>query len=351
MNYFSSIIGGTIYAYSPIVFQSLISGYESLWFSYAMMPLILFYFFKCFKENFSNLRNLVAFGITLALISFQIQFILLMGFLFVTYIIYHIWVKQNLPRLDKLLIPFIIALLINSYWFFPLIYNFDSVNSKIAATSASWNFLQTPDFFHSFLGWGSGYVYFEKTLEILEITNIWIIAYILILLSGVSYAILKKDTFSIYFIIILFVVAFVYKGINPPFGGFSSWLFQETVFGSFFRNAQYLAVLIVIPLSFIFTRFCNGIIRDFNTSKRLKFGSNRLFKILLFSIIVLPVIVYLSPWQSGDLSDQVNHIVLDEKYDGLENNFKTDFSSFKVLCLPTLQPVSYSNSATPHRNF
>lgn len=319
---------GVLYMFTPIMFNSIISGYFSYILSYMLFPIILLFFFRVCRNNFKFDKNLIILSVLNGISAIHIQFIVINSFIFVTYILYHHFVMRRFSLYNLLSSGFIfysIFILINSFWIIPLV----TINTSdlITEKQQSWIFLNNPDLLNSFAMDGGGYTYHSDTLRFSGYYMYWMINYFVLLILAFIALYGKKNKFVVYFSMILVSVLFIYKGQNAPFGELSRSIYVGTILGSIFRNVQYFAVILATSIIFMLS---------FSLTKIKNFLGN---KFMLFIMLI-----YLLPWYSGDLNEQINIFELDENYSAMNTFIENHPGDYRVLYLPMSNIVEYKKA-------
>lgn len=330
---FVAILLSIFYIFTPIIFNSIISGYFSYLLSYTLFPAILMYFIRISNDDFKFNNNLIIFSVLNALSAVHIQFIIINNFIFITYIIYnHFIIKKYLLRnlFTSILFIEFIFIALNSLWIIPLIHN-ENISKLVTITKTNWIFLTNPSLLGSLMMRGGGYTYYYDTLRFSNNYLLWMANYFaLLILALLALLYNKKNQLLCYFSLILIFILFLYKGSNAPFVELGRIIYLNTAFGALFKNVQYLAIITIICILFMISY----------TSTELKklLGNKYLF---LFSLILF---VYLLPWYSGDLNKQVNIFKLDENYSLMNAFIERDSGDYRVLYLPMSNVVEYRNA-------
>lgn len=327
-----AVLSGILYMFTPVMFNTIISGYFTYILSYMLFPIVLLYFFRVVNNNCVFDRNLIILSILHGLSAIHIQFFVINNFIFITYIIYHYFIIQRFSLRNLYLSAIVfntIFVLINFYWIFPLL-TLDVFN-MIASKKESWIFLNAPNLLKSLMMHGGGYTYYFDTLRFSNGYIYWVVNYFALLML-VFCAMLydRKNKLFLYVSFVFIFVVFIYKGQNPPFAHLGYTIYTNTIIGSLFRNVQYLAVLLSMSLVFMLSFSI--------TWMKKKFGNKILY------LIGFMLLIYLLPWYSGNLNEQVNIFELDDNYSSMSTFIKGDSGDYRVLYLPMSNAAEYKNA-------
>jgi len=303
-----SLFAGFFYAYNPFVTEKMGAGVHGFPVSYALIPLIFYYFDKALNEK--GFYNVLITSILISIaIAATMQYIVWLPlFLLVPWlgmvVIKRISLKKpiwNAIR-NSLLILFFFTL-ISFYWILmgisisivsgvpkPAYVITESMLNSLSSTTSLLNVVRL-------MGIWWPYVELNPIID----QSLWIFLTFVIPIGVVSsllylanrQSILKFYTVS-FFLILLFIL-FFYKGIQPPDGWFYSLLVYVPVIGWMFRapesNGMFLPFFVMMILSFSF----------YNLLKPSKTKINSLLKIIPILVFITSIAVLSWPMFTGDL--------------------------------------------------
>lgn len=122
-----SLMAGALYMFFPMPFNRLAAGHIFHLFGYAFMPLAVMFFLKAFESRDSRqaARNIIIAGLATGLAATQLQFLPLIGLVFMAYGVYALATRS--ASLHRILItifaPLMIAVSLYLPWFLPKLAN------------------------------------------------------------------------------------------------------------------------------------------------------------------------------------------------------------------------------------
>lgn len=245
-----SIFMGFFYAYNPFLTEKMGASIYGFTFSYAMLPLIFYYFDRSLNEKrFSNIF-LASLFISLA-IAGTTQFLILLPLYFILPW-FLIVVGRKIVLKEEVLLPLKnvgyiagLFLLISSYWIVPAIQISvsDSVpqpQQYILTDLMLSSFSRDTTWLNGLRLMGAWWPYIELT-PVLD-PAIWTILTFTIPVVVLIYVLFSRNTnfyfYSLAFLAMILVILFFFKGSNPPFPDFYVNLYAIPVFGWMFRAPE-----------------------------------------------------------------------------------------------------------------
>lgn len=347
INTLSSFLSGLVYMLSPIIFNTIITGYIAFLVSYAFLPLLFLLYIKLLDNKESNYMLSISLGIVMAVTFSQDNFILIVLIIIISYLLFDIISKKKSLQIIKrnifsLIISISICFLLQSYFFLPLLVNIKNNNVEGQSTSITgminaWNTFIAPSSLNAFTLDGAGYKYFTNSIND-SIKPLWIfVSFLFSLIIFSTFFYINKKKSILYFYILTIISLFLFKGINSPLGNINQFIYNNLPYIMvFFRNIQYITV---------FTIFCYAILLGFlfdiiNTKLKLRFY---LYSLTGIAAIIL-ILFNSNPFFLGGLTKNLQLYNLNSSYKYLYNKLSNDFEDYRIFWLPPVQPMGFNNS-------
>ena len=333
-----SIIASLFFVFNGYFFCDIIFGSNAMYFTYSLIPLLLYFVITYFKEQKKIYFVLSLFSIII--ISSTLQNLVMAYILIFLFSVVH----KKLKFFVKLsLLHFFLSL----YWILPLFYvSSEVVTTEIKSVSIPKNLSM------SLLGSASHFIdtiinkeYFSRrNTYILGLNNIflsylWISnAFILLitsLLILLKTSLAKKNhrkTILGLFVILIFSLLFM-KGGHRPFGKFVIYLYQNFPFFSLFRSLQHYIGFYVISISILFL-----------FSGLFLINKNRRFLYLLFGLVLINAMPW---WYTLDLGTK--NITTTNKIPSYFNEYYLTKGDKKMYALNNL-PLDFAVLHAPPGN-
>ncbi len=240
-----SLLAGFIYVFNTYFLMILTGGQVGVALSYSLVPLVLLTFIRITKNP--TLKNALLSGLILGL-----QILFDPRIVYVTLIAVSLYLLFNLAELKiiknklLLLVPFVVAVLLNSFWILPLVITRSSGLPAGFDSVSSFKFFSFADFSHALSllhpNWPEnifGKVYFLNPQ--------FLVLPIIAFLSLLFY----KTRIILFFCLLALTGAFLAKGANPPFGELNQWLFQNFPGMVMFRDPTKFYILVALSYSML----------------------------------------------------------------------------------------------------
>ncbi len=242
-----AFLSGLIYLSNTYFLMVLTGGQLGVSLSYSLAPLVFLLFIKL-------LDTPVARNFTLAGLALGIQLLFDPRIVFITLSAIFIYFLFNFPKIIKIIrnhffismVPFVLAILLNSFWILPLIFTKSSPLPQGLGSAEGFKFFSFADFSHTFSflhpNWPEnifGKVYFLKP------------EFLILPLLAFSSLFFRKSKNVLFFSFLAIAGAFLAKGMNSPFGEVNKWLFQNFPGMVMFRDPTKWYLLIALSYSIL----------------------------------------------------------------------------------------------------
>ena len=259
---------------------------------------------------------------------------------------------QIVSMLYTFVIPIGIAVLLHSYWIFPLLVTRTLQVPEGFISVSGFAFFSFADFSHSLSmlhpNWPEnifGKVYFLKP----EFLIFPIIAFSALLFT--------KNRTILFFSSLALLGSFLAKGANPPFGQINEWLFQHFPGMNMFRDPTKWYTLVAISYS-ILIPFSIGAIYNLIKSQpkfqisNFKFQIKSKSKIFNFQNLFLVLICFyliplIMPALLGQLGGTFKQNKIPKEYTGLKDFLRNQPDFFRTLWIPRQQRFTFVSSTHP----
>jgi len=277
----AAFFGGLFYGFSPFLFNELIGGSATQFFTYAFIPLAIFFFLK---------KKLIWFTITLSVITFSLQNIFLVGLILALYTLFHSDKKKNLKFLGAALILY---LLLNAYWILPVAANLRGVvtqGSSPEYLDEKSLLANVPPLDQAFFGRGY-FTDFFTTVGQGTLGMAWLICSALTIVILLGYLWKEKPARESLFWLALFLLSLIFTtGRRVPLGAFVLETYRRVPGMALFRSPQHFITL---------TTFGLAIVLGFAAQKFLR--QSRQFGTAILALLFLLFLIGLAPYHRGDL--------------------------------------------------
>ncbi len=343
-----SLLAGFIYVFNTYFLMILTGGQVGVALSYSLVPLVLLTFIRITKNP--TLKNALLSGLILGL-----QILFDPRIVYVTLIAVSLYLLFNLAELKiiknklLLLVPFVVAVLLNSFWILPLVLTKSSGLPAGFDNVSSFKFFSFADFSHALSllhpNWPEnifGKIYFLNPQ--------FLVLPIIAFLSLLFY----KTRIILFFCLLALTGAFLAKGANPPFGELNQWLFQNFPGMVMFRDPTKFYILValsysmLIPYSiFQITFFVKSkIIHSASSGQNLKlqfkiqkYLPNTLLLIVFFYLLFLTRPIWI------DSTFKPKEVPLE--YVILKDFINTEPKFFRILWIPQWQRFGFFSNNHP----
>lgn len=340
----ASWFGGFIYMLSPIIFNSVVTGYLILILSYAFLPLFFLIYTEVLTEEKLNLKKIVSAGLVLRVVFSQDFFILIAGILAFSYFVFETIITNKSFKIKAInffqsFLILLIALLLTGPFFLVTLGNFTETSSFAKEQVISWNTYVMPNLFRAFSLDGAGYRYFLDSIpkSIFGLWNLINFSIVMVIFSSVLIVSAKDKKTALYFELLALATVFIFKGVNPPFGQIYNYLIDHfSMVMVLIRNVQYITVLTSFAYAVLFGFFIDWFLFRKKLGKKLA-GA---FTILTIAFLIINV----NPFFSGDYQGGIQNIRFDKSYEVLDDQLRKDQLLYRVYWLPPMQPLAYKDS-------
>ena len=337
------LLAGIIYAFNTYFLMILTGGQLGVCLGYSLAPLVLLRFMKTIEKP--SLKNSTAASLVLGL-----QLIFDPRIVYITILTVFIFSLFYLSEIEKvknkifLLMPFVVSVLLNSFWILPLII------FKISPIPVGFDSLLGFKFF--------SFADFSSAISLLHPNwpeNIFGKTYFLkpefLILAAAAFSSLlfthkNNRRIILFFATLGLIGAYLAKGANEPFGEFNTWLFQNFPGMSMFRDPTKFYLLIALSYSMLIpcsiTQISNRIKSQVKISN-FKFQISNF--ILLFAICYL--LFLLRPLWMGDIREKFKPQEVPPEYIQLKDFLNNQNEFFRTLWIPQWQRLGYFSNNHP----
>jgi len=341
--FYSALFGSLFYALSPYLFNDIIGGAATQFFTYAFFPLAL-YFLRKFEYS-SRFIHIFFLVIILTIIGFSFQRLFL---IFVILLTYPIFSEKFLPVYKNLLKSFILFICLNFYW---ILFILMGGWREGLAFGKEYLLLSTlknnvPSIAEAFIGLGYFRDFFKYSINPNILIFWYILSYGLLVIAIFSIIIFKQiRQRDIFFWISLFLVSLIFStGGKPPLGNLVLWMYRNFPFMLLFKGPQHLLILstfsLAVLLGFGFFSFVSKL-----SEKKLPFS----ILIVLFLFIFLTIWIF--PFLTGNLGldylsykgggNFVDTYKLSPEYKKIFEKTFRELKDFRILPLPMTHSPYY----------
>ena len=299
----------------------------------AMTPIILLVFIKL-VDNFSY-KNVFYFVLIYSLGCFyEIRIMYIITFILFVYFVVFFDKKNLWPNRIKFLFLIGLFLLINLFWFLPVIFadkqNFLSVMNRGLWGDQFFSALYSLAYFDS--GWSGGIVG-DETVAFPISTHSWLV-------PAVSFCALlkyKRETkhnkkYIIFFAIILLTAILLTKQSAEPFGGLYLWLYTYFPGFSLFRLASKFYLLLGIGYLGLFA---------FGMKYLLSFIKGRYQQTLVFAIFVIVLLFNSIPFVTKEIGALAVNREKPQEYKLLDEKIANESGYFRTMWAPLTSQWAY----------
>ncbi|MDH5266303.1 MAG: hypothetical protein OEW62_01340 [Candidatus Bathyarchaeota archaeon] len=339
LSYFSSLIGGLIYVFSPIVFTKAVAGYVYYLLGYALTPFLLVVFFKAQRNKEKRLTYSIISGLIFGLIGTQIQFFI-MGFtiLLTLVLIDYRNLKNGLIVLTS---TTVIGSVLHFPWILPLILTPSTTSPSTQTFLAYHEITSCSTILESIRVVGykiQPYSYTQLISQGIVPSWIFYTNFLMPIIASLA-LLLKRNRYTIGFGAMVGLGVFLLKGINPPLEDLFIVAFQYTPL-VIFRELWHVAFLAFFSYT-ILTSIC---LHEITKRTKLKTGHIRNYA-LAVGLAVIIVVSNGYPLFLGNFAGYIQTYSLSEDYRNLFQSFQKDQNQYRVLWLPAIMPMKYDNKS------
>lgn len=340
------LLGGLIYMFTPLTYNSVVSGYILLLISYSLLPLLFLLIKRLLGDAKINPVLIITSALTLRVIIGQDNFVLIGAIFIGTYFIYHelidwrgwrIFVKDTISMGGV----FFVTALLSAPFIIDFVSNVGQNVGQILTGGISWNTFANPTLSRALFQDGAGYRYFFASLY-RDVIPAWFVVSTILLtcyLSSLFLASPKRRLEVPFYGLLIVLSIFLFKGMNPPLGYLNLFLLEKVpLVTAVLRNAQYITVLSSLSYAALGCFFLDFIL--------LRKFSGKL-KAAIVILFVAAWFVTTHPFYSGDFGKNIQLYKLDEQYSYLDQYLRSDPLEYQILLLPPSQPMSYMDSYHP----
>ncbi|MEX2013129.1 MAG: hypothetical protein WD967_01870, partial [Candidatus Levyibacteriota bacterium] len=346
-----AILSGLIYLFNTYFLMVLTGGQLGVSLGYSLTPLVLLAFIKLSKTP--SLRNSVLAGLALGVqLLFDPRIVLITLLAIFVYSLFNYYqILRNVKKyITFFLVPFLISILLHSFWILPLLLTKTSSLPQGFGSIAGFSFFSFADFSHAFSllhpNWPEnifGKVYFLQpeflVLPILALSSF-------VFLKGTIGQ--SNNRTIVFFSFLALTGAFLAKGVNPPFGQVNEWIFQNVPGMVVFRDPTKWYILISLSYSMLipFTIYST---EQWFLSKIKNQKSKIQSKYLIFNfsyVFLIFTILYLI-FLSSPILGQIKTREVPRDYVVLKDLLSMDKEFSRTLWIPQWQRFGFFSANHP----
>ncbi|MEL4304532.1 hypothetical protein [Methanococcoides sp. LMO-2] len=341
-NHLISFFAAMIYSLNTY-FLIIQTGHLTVAMSYALAPLIIAFFIDSLKNG--SIKYAIITGILLS-VSFiyepRIGYII--SLVLFTYILTDLFFwKLTINKIALSFIPFIITLLIHSYWILPYIFGASS-NLEYILPSNPWiswmSILDSFTLHHPF--WtGKSQIPFVVQPIPLYFFVIPLIAFSSLLIKNK-----ENENIIVFFALIGIIGIFLVKQENAPYGEIYTWLFHNLPGFNMFREASKFYLLIALSYSVLAGYTINELYKKIDYINNKKPALKHAFIIIIFILLIIQA----KPAFTNELGQTFDTTTFPPEYINLKDYFHNQDDYFRTIWYPTKQRFGYYSNNHPMIN-
>lgn len=322
-----------IYTFNTYILLVVGGGQFGVSFAYAVSPLVLFFLFRFFNQT--NANNLILSGfISGLLIALDPRIALLtFGIAFVWYLIL---IKDfSIKKIGKIVFSFTIAILLNSYWIVPIV--FEVLNSSFSSSVQSYTSVSGAKFL-SFASLSNSISLLHPNWPENIFGKIYFMRpeFLLIPFFAFGAFLFKVKKEILFFVGLSLLGIFLGKGANEPFGQVYLFLFEQVPGFSLFRDPTKFYLLIALSYGILIPIFIENL--------SIKFAK---YKFLITGMFIVYFLFILKPAWSGELTGVFDPKPIPQEYQQLAQFLKQDKEFSRTLWVPKRQKYGFFNPNHP----
>lgn len=240
---------GLFYMLTPVFFTRVIVGYYYYLIGYALLPIIVLTFFWGIKNK--STPYILLCGVLYGLASMQIQFVVIVPFLLLFFILFHRTNQfRSILALCQVIGVFILIQFPLIIYFLSSVFTSDtSFNQLTSSAQYFWIYFFPPQVSDAIMLFGKDYEFLF--LEYFQ-NKILFIPFLIsaLLLPTIAYSIFRKRK-SLPFIFLGILTIFLMLGTNPPFGILYQWIYERIPLAGLFRTSYHWAVLLAFSYAIL----------------------------------------------------------------------------------------------------
>lgn len=281
----AAFVGAIVYSFGTYFLIGR-NGSLTLQVAFALSPLVIYFFIRMLEEKKNYLviiTTLLSFSITAYefRVFYILSFVLLFYFLYYSFFIDKVSVKNILANFKFTTLPVFLLFLLNFYWIFGLFKTGSIVSNEIFNRDLFgndfMNILRSITLFHPF--WTGTRV--ESFIVQSIPSYFWLVP----IFAFVGLFLNRKNKSILFFGFISLLGIFLSKQVAEPFGGVYEWLFENFPGFNAFREASKFYFLIALGYSVLIGAFVAWLWENWNKQKWKIY--TKYFLTLLVSIIFL----------------------------------------------------------------
>ncbi len=344
----SSVIAGFFYMTTPVIFNQFRIGHFAYIIDYAIAPLIIALFIKIISRKDTNLNLVFISALIYALLWAQFQFLFMIFLILLFCSIFFSPKNLKIRSLSLLLLISSGSIIIHLFWILPQLFS-STVDTGTLATKGylehtSLNLLDILRLI-AYEGVPSTFGETIKSGMVVSL-SMWNIISFIIPIVVFSTIIFLKDKRALCFIILILLTIFVAKGVNPPFGCFYFWLYDNIPIFAIFRHLSHLMFIMslsyAILIGLIFQELMEATYSKLEFLPRLEYYGTVVNGCVIFLFIVL--CVHSWPLFTGDFNGTVQTYLPKAAYDDTYEYLSKLDGAFKVAWLPISSALFYNDS-------
>jgi len=271
-NKIAAIVGSFVYCYNTYFLLGQ-TGHLTLMTAFAIAPLIIYFFIKTLEEKKLNLAVVVG---LLALVSaayefrafYIIAFVLLFYFVYYTFFIDKISIKNVLKNSYFAIFPILIVFLLNFFWIFGLskvgFLTDNAIFNRGLFGNSFMDILRSITLFHPF--WNS------SNVEFFVVQPIPLYFFLIPIFAFLGFMLSRKNKNVLFFGFIALLGVFLAKQVSAPFTDTYQWLYANFPGFNAFREASKFYFLIALGYSVLIGSFIDWVWQNWYRNKLETFG-------------------------------------------------------------------------------
>jgi len=339
LDYLWALVAGVIYIFTPIVFTRVIAGHMYYLLAYAIAPLAFMFFLKASSSE-RPWKYAMLSGVIIGIATVQIQFAVMLPAVLIVYSIfdYKRW-RTNLPIIA---ITTLVALLIQLPWALPLV-----VDGTIASGLPTGSYLN----YHEITGAPSlleslgmlGYKTQSYSYTSLAASGVMPMFLLYLSVSFLGVALLslvfRRDKLTLSLSLTALSGVFLAKGTNWPGGEIFEFLFLNTPL-IVFRELWHIVFLVVFPATILAAIFLQDLSRYLRNRWKRPWTSI-VIPLAVALLVIVPAGYPLM--MGGNFGGYLQTYTLSDDYEELYDELSEMDGTTRILWLPSMEPMSYSN--------
>ncbi len=355
-----------IFVFNSYILMVVGGGQIILALSYAISPLILYFYTKFLNNLEFNPKNIILGGLLLSVqVMFDLRITYITLFAVGIYWIISVFLNRNKNYIFKSLffvsLTFFVAGLIHAFWLLPTLFFHQNPLQQLGSAYTTEGAVR----FFSFAK-------FEDAISLLHpnwpeniFGKVGFMKPEFLLLPILAYSSLffvkkeskEKRKYILFFSIISLLGAFLAKGANEPFGGIYLWMFNHVPGFMMFRDPTKWYTLVAVSYSILIPysiwniySFLSSKFKVQSSKLRLQFKIQKFIPSLFLLFVVLYLLFLISPALMGQLTGTFKTTTVPSDYIKLEKFLSSDDNFYRTFWIPTTQKFTFSSITHPAVN-